>query len=837
MKQIYLIVILLLSLVIDTEAQNYYILSGKVIDSNNISISGVKVRLKNSEIGTTTDINGHYQLKLEEGPYTLIFSHIAYIDQTGAVGVNRNMTFNIVLLPRSNDLGGVTIRNNRRERGAQIMREVIEHKSRWLNQVKSTSVDIYIKATDETTSKRKKSKPVAPDSLINLLKDTAAAKPEIPDMNVVETKLIRHWQYPSKLKEIKEASKVTGDESGLFYLSSTEGDFNFYFNTLYIKQLSSNTFISPLNSNVFLAYKFELKEQYFDEKDRKVYKIKIIPRKLGNALVSGELHIIDGLWCIKKLIIDLPQDKITEYDGFTIHQEFSEIDTNWVMTRQEFIYKAKAGRSTTDGRTICHYQNYIVNPSFPANFFGDELSVTKDDAYEKKNTYWDSTRLEPLTAKEIMVIRFADSVHEAHNSKHYLDSLDSAYNKVTWLNILWYGQGHINRARQEYWDVSSVGEMVLNGVVSPGGQRINLGGNYYRKFKNRKSYWASLNGSYGLRNGDLKGGGTVGAVYNPIKRAEVEVSIGKQFGLIYPYDAYINLLRRSNFYVMSYFNIDHTIEIRNGLYVSAYADFSHRESVDGLKFGEFSNQFFDNNTPRNFNSYNALTGMVRVKFVPHQLYMREPHEKVILGSRWPTFNVSWRKGIKGVFNSLVDFDYLEASIRQKVNLNIAGISEYSVRTGKFFNTKNVQLIDQRIMRRGDPFIFTHPLNTFQSLDTSFPVYNWFVEGHYIHRFNGFLMQKIPLLRRTHLNEVAGAGFLQTFERNAASPKLNNLFHSEVFFGLERIIKISKYRFRLGGYYVFGYTNNTFTQTAKSPLGTGFKFSIEFYNPRTNQFNF
>jgi hypothetical protein len=93
-----------------------------------------------------------------------------------------------------------------------------------------------------------------------------------------------------------------------------------------------------------------------------------------------------------------------------------------------------------------------------------------------------------------------------------------------------------------------------------------------------------------------------------------------------------------------------------------------------------------------------------------------------------------------------------------------------------------------------------------------PVFNRFYQGHYLHEFNGFLLNKIPLLKKLELREVAGAGFLIAPERN--------LRYAEVFAGVERVFKwpfapLAKFKV---GIYVVGSAANQFRNPILFKIG-------------------
>ncbi|WP_315824696.1 DUF5686 family protein [Paraflavitalea speifideaquila] len=239
-------------------------------------------------------------------------------------------------------------------------------------------------------------------------------------------------------------------------------------------------------------------------------------------------------------------------------------------------------------------------------------------------------------------------------------------------------------------------------------------------------------------------------LYNPFNRGFVRVAVGREFQAIFAGDAWINQLKRSNVFLDHPVSVGHGLELVNGLFLYSDIDFAYRRSVSDYKTNPQLDSLFGNVLKDNqaiaFASYNALYGKVKLAYTPGQRYIREPRQKIILGSAWPTFYGLWRKGIKGPFNSKVDFDYLEFGLEQQVKLGITGISSYTLLSGSFLNRKDLRLVDYKFQRRGDPLLFSNPHEAFQSLDSTFPVFNRFYQAHYLHEFNGFLLNKVPLLK-------------------------------------------------------------------------------------------
>ena len=145
------------------------------------------------------------------------------------------------------------------------------------------------------------------------------------------------------------------------------------------------------------------------------------------------------------------------YDYFNIIQEFETPgDSICVLVKQDISYGVKYSQEFSNGRTEAVFSNYNFNPQFGRRFFGTELAVTEQEAYEKDTSYWAEKRGAILSPEEQRFIVVKDSIHDAHNKKEYLDSIDSVFNKLTVLKVLWWGVEHRNRVKKTQWQIGSL---------------------------------------------------------------------------------------------------------------------------------------------------------------------------------------------------------------------------------------------------------------------------------------------------------------------------------------------------------------------------------------------
>ncbi len=791
-------------------AQNFK-LSGKITNSKLEPLAFVNVQVKGWATGTTSKEDGTYELQLDGGNYDILVSMIGYKSQVLNIIINKkNYTQNIILEAAVNDLSAVIVNTKAKDHAEEIIKNVIRHKELIAEAHGAYSCNVYIKATQEDSLVlRQKKKLSKADTII-----TKNANADLSGMARAEVFLKLDYESPQRTKEQRLGVKKRGNPESLFYLSTTDGSFDVYNNLIKMPVVSVTDFVSPISFSGLLAYRFKtLKVQIIN--GRKTYTIAVKPRQLSNATMEGELVIEDSTWAILHTKFNLPAYHLPEYDFFGIEQQYEFVGNKaWMVTRQQFTYYSKSNKKKTSGKTVAFYTNFELNKQFNKKYFGNEISATTEAAYKQDSSFWQQKRTEPLTQKEVRFINYNDSIYRATHNKIYLDSIDAKINKITLLKVAVVGQIFNNHEKERSWSVPSI--LGMWQPLQLGGTRINPWFYYNQRFPSRKSVSLYTNISYGLNNHDVNGSVRFGKLYNPFSRGYYNVHMGREFQYIFQGDAWINMLKRSNIYLNNSFGIDHNIELANGLVLFTDAEIALRRSVSGYKTNDRIDSLFGNILTDNqaiaFDPYNAFYGKIRLQFTPFQHYIREPKEKIIIGSKWPTFYASWRKGIPGIFNSKVNFDYLEFGMEQELKLGTAGITTYNIRSGSFLTKKDLRLVDYQFQRRGDPILFQNPQESFQALDSTFPLFNRFYQGHLLHEFNGAIINKIPVLKKLKLREVAGGGFLYAPERN--------LTYAEVFVGIERVFKwpftpLDKFKI---GFYIVGSAANTFNNPVQFKIG-------------------
>ena len=788
-----------------------YKLYGKVTNQTMEPLPFASVQIKGARTGILAGEDGSFSFEVGSNIYELMVTMIGYQPRVIKVVVNKqNTEQNIILEEEDLTLSAITLRAKAKDRAEDLIREVIKRKEAIQSAAGAYSCHMYIKAVREdsatATSKKRKRNASA--------RDTTSPKNLRPPISMSEVYLKLDYESPTRYKEERTGVNNRGSIASLFYLSATQGQFNFYNNLVRVPALSETPFLSPISYSGLIAYKF--KTQKIEKAgNHHIYTISVKPGSLSNATVSGEIVIDDSAFAILKTKFSFPRYHLPEYDFFEIEQAYNFINnTAWMLTKQVFTYNSNTKRRVASGNTWVSYSDYELQKKFPKKYFGTELSVASVNSYRRDSMFWDSVRTEPLTAKELHLIRYTDSVYAVVTSKTYLDSIDRRTNKTNWKKILYKGQELSYHEKGTRYILPSVASTISFGF---GGFRTQLPFQFFKTDSLRKTMSLYSRISYGYLNKDVNGNINFSRRYNTFNQATYRVHLSRDFAAIYAGDAWINQLKRTNYYLDNSIGGGWSREIVNGLFLKTNISASLRRSLANYQTYHFVDSVFQDvlqeptGTAPAFEPYNALYADIEISYTPFQPYMREPLEKIILNSKWPTFYVQWKKGIPGWLGSEVNFDYTEIGIRQYTRMGLIGNAQFHIKTGSFFNTKDLRLVDYKWQRRGDPILFMNPNEAFQSMDSTFPVFKRFYEAHYFHEFNGAILNKIPLFKKIGLREVAGAGFLIAPERN--------LRYVEALAGIERVFKLPFQNFqkvKLGVY-----ASSAFANQFQSP----FQFKI------------
>ncbi len=109
---------------------------GKVLDEENKPLPFATLHLKNTSLGTTTNIDGAYSIDLAAGNYILIFQYVGYKAESIKIVVNTgSKELNVVLHPEVFQLREVIVKAGDENPAYEIIRNAIKNRQKHLTEV------------------------------------------------------------------------------------------------------------------------------------------------------------------------------------------------------------------------------------------------------------------------------------------------------------------------------------------------------------------------------------------------------------------------------------------------------------------------------------------------------------------------------------------------------------------------------------------------------------------------------------------------------------------------------------------------------------------------------
>ena len=434
-----------------------------------------------------------------------------------------------------------------------------------------------------------------------------------------------------------------------------------------------------------------------------------------------------------------------------------------------------------------------------------EVQRIEKGANERDTSYWAQIRPVPLSDEEKKDYRTKGSTEVIRRSRPYQDSMDRKRNRFEPINLAVGGYTYRNSFKQTSFTVQPVANIVQYNTVE--GVVANARVEFAKRTDDRRFVTLAPVLRYGFSNRQLSP--SVGLVwqFDPVvlrqfslvagrtvenfdHNSQLTPAINSLYTLFANYN-YAKLYRRDGL------DLTFLTEPMNGLTLRTTASYFNRRELfnttDRL-IVDVKDRAFTPNQPvaeeapggTGFGQSKALTLGASLDFKPGQRYINRPDGKFNLGSKWPTFNVQGRLAVPHVLGTDVRYLLLQAGVNQRIDLGLLGTSSYRMNVGGFVGKQEGLTFADFRHFSGNRTLLTGNFSDFQLLDYyQYSTRAAYQEAHYDHHFNGFIFNKIPLLRRLKWQEVFSLNYLHTAQAG---------HYVELGAGIEHVFKLLRVDF-------------------------------------------
>ncbi|MBB1150952.1 carboxypeptidase-like regulatory domain-containing protein [Myroides sp. NP-2] len=751
---------------------------GTLVDQAGIPISYATVILEQTQQGVISNDKGEYEiLPKSTGNATLVFQFLGYKTERKSVQYDgRPLTLNIVLQEEEFQLDDIVI-NVGKNPADEIIRRAIANKAKNTQGVASFTADFYSKGMIKSLKI-----PKFVQDKVYVGQDKANGLDSLGQgiLYLSETVSQLKYQKPNQLKEHIIASKVSGNNNGYSFNTADESMYDFYDNQFRVADFDLQL-ISPLANQAFSFYRFNL-EATFKDNGVLINKIKVTPKVKNQPVFYGDIYIVDDSAALYGVDLTVTGISLQQpfLESITISQNFfyNQANNTWVKRSQTLDILISLFGFKGQGVFLSVFNNYDFAPNFTRADFGKEVLSFAKDANKKEDEFWINHRLYPLTAEEAQDYHFKDSIRERKESPAYRDSLRVVYNKFTLTSPL---LGYNYKSKEERFRFAYDGLINLETIGFNTVQGFYMGSGVSAQFygKDKISYTsAKASFDYGFASERFRAYGTLSHRLNDLHQSLMYVRGGTKIKQFHPdniseqFNSLFSLLFRKNF--AKYYNNEEVYVGYNGKFFDQAVSLGTELGYEQRKplFNNANGSFYTGSRAYTSNDPTAPLNALSAPIELHHLYKFKLGLTLNLGmkyvsypdKRWyipnttyPKINIGYEKAFSGNLKGY-NYDLVVAGVKQDLSFSNKGELSYHIKGGHFFDGDDISYVDRKHFSGNQTHLTIE--NDRMSSFNLLPYYSLstnksYVETHLEYNFKGFIMNRLPLLKWTGWNVVAG----------------------------------------------------------------------------------
>ena len=761
-------------------AQGVTKVTGVIYDGElNETLPFVNVSFVGTTVGVSSDIDGNFEIETTEPVTQITASFLGYISDTIDIKTGEAQTLDITLRTTSLQLNEVTIvakkkRYSKRNNPAVDFIKMVM-KNRDQNRLEGKehySYEQYEKIEldiNNITDDFKNRKIFNQFQFVFENMDTSEVdgKAYLPFFIKESSSKIYYRKSPKSKKEYQNAIKLSkldemwwDDEGMTAILDLMYQDINVYNNKIVI---ADREFVGPLSPIATDFYKFYIIDT-IQHQGLDVVKMAFLPRNKMNLGFEGNMLVtLDGNYSIIKLDLSIMDDiNMNWVEDLKITQEFKRQGDTWVLDKDEIWmdFKIVGDGIGFVGQKNSFYKDYEFDKKPNNNVFaGTNKKIIAEDAFEKGDEYWSNNRIVPLTENEESIYGMVDSIQKVPAFKSFLTAISIAttgFVKVGPVDI-----GPI------------IGFYSFNEIE---GSKLRLSTQTNLDFSKKVNIKAQA--TYGTRDKEMKYTGEIKYTFNKdyIDNPKHEISFSLFHDTKFP-GFRLELVNEANF-LLSFkrglddqliffdeYRLKYLLETKSDFAFSAFIDHKRERAYGALTF----NHTDDSGEIAPFGSVNATEIGGRIRWAPNEEFIQGRSYRYTFLSKYPVFTLDYSKGIKDFLQGDYNYHRLQLGIFKKFNLSFAGNLQVNLEGGKMFG----EAIPYNLLflpRANQSYFYQ---------DFSYNMMNFieFVNDEYVSinaRYypDGFILNKIPLIKKLKLREAFGFKMLYGRITDSNNPNLH-----------------------------------------------------------------
>ncbi|WP_179222991.1 DUF5686 and carboxypeptidase-like regulatory domain-containing protein [Pontibacter ummariensis] len=793
---------ILLCLLVASATQAQIRITGQVTDAvTGEALPFVGIFVKNTSVGTSTDENGAYNIRLSAAPDSLTASFVGYLSQT--LPVKKGVAVQVIdfkLGTNAQKLQEVVIRPGENP-AWPVMRRVMDNKNaNDKRKLTAYQYEAYTKMQfDVDNVGQQKGKGVLGKAITSLVDSQMYLAGEdgrkvLPFFISESLSDFYYMRDPKRSKENIKATKVTGIglQDGTLVsqvIGSSYQDYNFYQNWVSVLQ---KNFVSPIADGWKGYYHYELEDSTFVGEDW-CYELSFKQKRPQDLAFNGRMWITADSYALRKIDVTVSKSaNINFVESIALQQELLPVgESAWMPSKTDVRIKIVGLTPKRPGilaKVHTSYKDVTVNQPQQSDFFDKPVELMAG-AGKQTDTFWEERRHDTLSVADQQVYATINAIRETPKVQRFTNMA----------MVLGTGYKSLGSVSWGPWPYTYANNNVE-------GHRFQVGGKTNINFSDK----LELRGyaAYGTEDRETKY--SVGGRYILSRKRWSEVGLKyqedlQQVGLM------SEKLEASPFFMgFSRFG-----ELRRPIMVREMSLYLQRDLLRGvtervgLRTRHFDPQYDFayyaegvGQPEKVASSFTATELSFMTRFANNEVFVENDNERISLGSgSWPVMNLKYTLGLNNTLGATVNYQRVDLGVEQEFVMGRLGNALYRLEAGKIFSPVPYPLLEVHTGNE-TPFYYEATYNLMDYFEFASDTY---ASLHYEQYFEGLLFNRLPLIKKLKWRVLASGNILygSLSQSNldlmpevtpSGAPQetfkaLGNTPYVEVGYGIENIFKV------------------------------------------------
>lgn len=782
-QQIALLLITLLSGTSALHAQSVQ-LKGRVLDGDtfepipyaSIVIAGA------DDVGTSSDDEGQFNLLIPAPTMKVVVSSVGYGSEEIVLSQEKEQ-YHQVFLYATNAIEAVTVRapklkySNKNNPAVELIRKVVEHRDQ--NRLTGQSYaeyDQYEKITLGLSNldEKFKNRRVFKNYQFLFQEDDSVKDGKsgyiLPAFIEEKASKIYYRKDPNTKK-----SYVLAENQATFdpQFVDNEGLSN-YFNRLYHDveiydnniMILNNQFLSPIANSAPTFYRYYITDTIKTAEPHLV-ELSFFPRNRTDMLFIGKLYItLDGRYAVQHATMTVSNDiNLNFVRDLDIELSFDKDNESKYFLRKSTLSMdfalTEKGKGIRGKRTVL-FSNFLNGIQRPDSVYHGSASVMAQAPAPvvPDSSDWANLRPEPLSENEVAIYQNIEGLNTMSSFKRFMDIsalVLSGYKQAGPLEI-----GPVNTF-YSYNPIEGLRLRLGGRTTESFSQRFYAEGfTAYGTEDQRWKYFVS--GYYALNNKSVF---RFPQHYLRISASHDTKIPGQDLEFIQEDNILLSFKRGENrsFLYNDLYDLEYKAEFRGNFAVTGGLSILRQAPAGILTF----QQRFENGALQNITALNTTELRVGLRYAPNEAFYQGKIYRTPIYNEYPVFNLQYRQGLAGFLNGEYSYHNFSASAFKRFWLSQLGYADVTL-DGSYIIGDNLPFPLLTMHRANQSYAYQ--LNSYNLMNFLEFVSDRHAAINVQYYMNGFLFNKIPMLKRLKLREVFSFKGIYGGLRDTNNPDLN-----------------------------------------------------------------